>query len=202
MPETKPISILDLKLDLTNFRTVPQASEVDAVQAMISISPDRFWALMESLIEDGYLPTENILVIIAGETHSEMIVKEGNRRIAALKMMHGHLPTEEINIPANITSKIKELPATWKTANKEVPCTIYAAKDAAVVDRIVTLAHGKGERAGRDQWGAVARARHNRNVNKVSEPALDLLEKYLEDGKNLTTQQKGAVGGRFPAYRA
>lgn len=198
MSKSKSISVRDLKLDLANFRTVPQPSEIDAVQAMISISPDRFWALMDSLIEDGYLPTENILVINAGKDHSDMIVKEGNRRIAALKLIHEYLPTEKITIPVNITRKIKSLSVEWKADNEVVPCTIYAAKDAPIVDKIVTLAHGKGEKAGRDQWEAVVRARHNRDVNKSSEPALDILEKYLKAGQNLTTQQTERWAGDFP----
>jgi len=45
MPATVHTSIRRLKLDLTNFRTVRQPDEIRAVQAMISISPDYFWAL-------------------------------------------------------------------------------------------------------------------------------------------------------------
>lgn len=196
MPTTNLISIDQLKLDLSNFRTVPQANELHAVQVMISISPDRFWALMESLVDDGYLPTENILVLKTGDS-SEMIVKEGNRRVAALKLIHGYLSSSDISIPDNIISKIKNLPAEWKTTNARVPCAIYAIKDASLVDKIVTLTHGKGEKAGRDHWTAVARARHNRDVNKLAEPALDLLEKYLINGKNLTPQQAERWSGNF-----
>jgi hypothetical protein len=195
MAYTNPAPVKDLNLDLANFRTVPQADEVYAIQAMVSISPDRFWALMESLIDDGYLPTENILVL-RGE--DGMVVKEGNRRVAALKMIHGLLPADIVSFPDHIESKLGKISDDWKKDNAEVPCTIYEARDAAIVDRIVTLAHGKGEKAGRDQWNAVARARHNRSINKLGEPALDLLEKYLESGKNLTQQQSERWAGDYP----
>jgi len=66
------------------------------------------------------------------------------------------------------------------------------------VDKIVTLTHGKAEQAGRDKWNAVARARHNRQKNHASEPALDLLERYLEHGKNLTPQEAERWGGKYP----
>ena len=79
-----------------------------------------------------------------------------------------------------------------------MPCTIYDVGDAATVDKIVTLAHGKGEKAGRDQWNPVARARHNRSMSGATESALDFLEKYLEDGKNLTALQKARWSGAFP----
>lgn len=197
MPTTTPMPINELMLDLFNFRTVPQTSEIHAVQTMISISPDRFWALMESLVDDGYLPTENILVLKVGNS-SEMIVKEGNRRVAALKLIHQQIPSKDISIPDHIQKKINNLSTEWKTANKNVPCAIYEITEESVVDKIVTLAHGKGEKAGKDQWTAVARARHNRNVNKLSEPGLDLLEKYLREGKNLTPQQSDRWSGDYP----
>lgn len=196
MAQMVPTNVNDLKLDLTNFRTVPQPSEAAAVHAMISISPDWFWALMESLIDDGYLPTENILVLESPGVGRNLVVKEGNRRIAVLKILHGYLTTD-IDPPEHIAKKIKALSSSWKTANQLVPCTIYEAKDAALVDRIVTRTHGKGEKAGRDQWESIARARHNRDLNNASEPGLDLLEKYLKEGKNLTVQQKERWAGDY-----
>lgn len=63
MPETKAVAVKDLVLDLANYRTVPQPTESAAIAAMVSTSPDRFWALTESLLEDGYLPTESVIVL-------------------------------------------------------------------------------------------------------------------------------------------
>lgn len=79
-----------------------------------------------------------------------------------------------------------------------MPCAIYDSGEAELVDKIVTLTHGKGEKAGRDKWNAIARARHNRDRNGVSEPALDLLEKYLQVGKNVNAQQRERWGGEYP----
>lgn len=50
MPTTSQMEVSKLKLDLKNFRTVPQKKESDAIKAMISIKPDRFFAVMESII--------------------------------------------------------------------------------------------------------------------------------------------------------
>ena len=197
MPETRPVPVKDLALDLGNYRTVRQPGETAAVDAMISTSPDRFWALAESLLEDGYLPTESVIVLRDG-VGGKLTVKEGNRRVAALKLIQALLPLSAFTVPDNIAAQIKSVSSSWRTANKAVPCTIYDSADADTVDRIVTLAHGKGEKAGRDQWNAVARARHNREVNGASEPALDLLEKYLQNGKNVTSHQRGRWAGAFP----
>jgi hypothetical protein len=198
MPETKLVPVKDLALDRANYRTVPQANEAAAVEAMISTSPDRFWALTESLLQDGYLPTESIIVLRADST-ADLIVKEGNRRVAALKLIHGLLPIGALAVPDSIVKQIGSVSSGWRQDNESVPCTIYNSSDASKVDRIVTLAHGKGEKAGRDQWNAVARARHNRDANAASEPALDLLEKYLAQGEERNGASEGALGWRIPS---
>ncbi|HEV2856470.1 MAG TPA: hypothetical protein VHC97_27025 [Thermoanaerobaculia bacterium] len=192
----KSVPVKNLALDLANYRTVRQNDEISAVEAMISTSPDRFWALMDSLLKDGYLPTENIIVLRSDA--SKLTVKEGNRRVAALKLIHGLLPLEKLPVPDEIAQRVNQISSVWLKANKNAPCTIYDAADAFIVDRIVTLAHGKGEKASRDQWNAVARARHNRDANAVSEPALDLLEQYLVKGKNLTQAQAARWAGNYP----
>jgi hypothetical protein len=197
MPKTKQILVGDLSLDLKNFRTVEQPNETEAVKAMISISPDYFWALADSLVDDGYLPTENIIAI-KGSTPNSVIVKEGNRRIAVLKIAYGLIPTTQLNLPAPLSAKISQLSASWKSSNKTVPCSIFEPNEDDMVDKIISLAHGKGEKAGRDPWTSVARARHNRDVNGVTELGLDLLEKYLQHGRNLTGQQKERFAGDYP----
>jgi hypothetical protein len=196
MVTTRQVKIEDLALDLRNFRTVPQNSEINALHAMISIAPDGFWALAESLLDSGYLPTENIIVLEVSKGKLE--VREGNRRIGALKVILGLLKDPGLSIPPAVSEKIKKLTANWKKTNGDVPCAIYDSSDEQLVDKIVTLAHGKGEKAGRDNWTSVARARHNRDKGKASEPGLDLLEKYLQSGKNLTQSDKDIWAGIYP----
>ena len=182
-----------LHLDLNNFRTIHQKNEVHAINSMISISPDKFWALLDSLIDDGYLPTENIILL---QANGHKIVKEGNRRIAALKMIYGYV--KNIDIPESSNKKIQEISEDWKRANKNIPCTIYDSSESETVDKIVSLIHAKGEKAGRDHWTAVARARYDRDQKGLSEPGLDLLEKYLKNGKNLSENQIERWSGDYP----
>lgn len=189
MPKTESTAVVDLRIDLYNFRSVPQSSEIQAILAMIAIEREatKFWALMHSLLDDGYLPTENIIVLRTAA--NENIVMEGNRRVAVLKLILGYLPSRDIPIPSELVTKIATVQDAWKRANKLVPCAIYPASDAAIVDKIVALTHGKGELSGRSDWSALARARHNREKSKGRESGLDLLEKYLDVGGNLNKQQ-------------
>lgn len=189
------LEVSKLKLDLKNFRTVPQKNEKDAIKAMIAISPSRFFAVMESLIADGYHLTENIIVL---NQTKDYIVKEGNRRIACLKLIHGHHKIEDFNIPVNIIEKAKKIGKAWKNENKDVPCRIYDTNEIPIIDKIISLTHGKGEKAAREPWESVATARHNRDAKGHSEPALDLLEKYLKYGQNLNGDQKERWAGDYP----
>jgi len=195
MLRTQLLPVNDLAIDLQNFRTVAQKNEVEAINAMISISPDYFWGLMESLLDDGYLPTENIIVL--EDPTNGYQVKEGNRRVASLKIILGFIAVTDLELPAKVVERIGQISADWVNSNTQVPCTIYQLSEASVVDKIVTLTHGKGQKAGRDAWEAVARARHNKIINSVSEPGLDLLEKYLVHGTNLTDEQKLRWAGKY-----
>lgn len=50
MSKTGQIEVKKLCLDLHNFRTMPQKSENDAINAMLSIKPDRFYAVWRALL--------------------------------------------------------------------------------------------------------------------------------------------------------
>jgi len=103
-----------------------------------------------------------------------------------------------LNIPSSLEIIIAKLDANWKKENSHVPCIIFSKGEENRADRLVSLTHGKGEKANRQKWGSVATARHNRDVNGTSEPALDLLEKYLKKGNNLSNQQKNRWAGDYP----
>lgn len=104
MPKLTQVSVSDLKLDLSNYRTIPQKDELSAAQAMITIDAKHFWGLMESLIDDGFTPTENIVVLKTPD--GDLNVKEGNRRTSVLKICFGLIPSSELDVPAALLSKL------------------------------------------------------------------------------------------------
>ena len=193
MPTMQNLSVNSLHLDLENYRTIPQKDETDAINSLISIDPDWFWALMDSLLEDGYHLTENIIVL---QKDGKYLVKEGNRRIAALKIIFRCV--KDLDISDSYNDRIHAITPDWKLKNKQVPCTIYEQTESNDVDKIISLIHAKGEKAGRRAWNAVARARYQRDEKGESEPGLDLLEKYLDNGKNFTLAQAERWSGDYP----
>jgi hypothetical protein len=194
MRKVQLIPVAKLKIDLSNYRTVPQPDEISAISAMMSIDPAKFWGLMSSLLDHAYEETENLIVIEEGDSY---VVKEGNRRAACLKIILGLVSMEVLGLPENRRTEIRKKDNIWKEQIKEVPCVVFTQAEKATVDRIVDRTHGKGEDASRSAWGSVARARHNR-ANGQTEVGLELLEAYLEKGQNeISTAQRVRWAGDY-----
>lgn len=198
MSTSKIVPVKDLRLDLANFRTTAQKNENAEIVALSVIAEDYFWGLAESLLTDGYIGTENIVVQkVVRKNESVLEVKEGNRRIAILKILLGLAKPKDLRIPDGLSEKIAKVSPAWKTANSQVPCLIFSESDNAKVDRIVSLTHGTAEKAKRKDWNSVAHARHNREKKKTKELGLCLLEAYLLKGTNLTPDQKRLWAGDY-----
>jgi hypothetical protein len=195
MPTNKQIDYTKLYLDLKNYRTVPQKTEKEAIQAMIATKGDRFFAVLDSILEDEYLYTENLIVL---EKNGKYIVKEGNRRMACMKLIHGQYDIEEFGIPESSKTVITKLSKEWKMNNRKIPCAIFQENESEKANKIVNLTHAKNEKASRDPWSAVAKARHNRDEKGGIETSLDLLELYLKEGKNHNSQQRERWSGVYP----
>lgn len=195
MTESRHVKAVDIAIDLSNPRTVPQQNEQMALETMVSINPTKFWGLMKSIVEDGYHPTENLILIL--DEKGNLCVREGNRRVAVLKVLQGVLQYNDI--PSDINELIElNINNEWKEQNASVPCVVYDKSEADTVDRLVSLVHAKGEPAGRDGWTAVAKYRYERDKKNISSPVLDLLEAYLVKGKNLSPQQAERWSGDYP----
>jgi hypothetical protein len=198
MPVAKSVAVGDLVLDQKNYRTVRQDSEQHALHALVTIDPDYFWGIAASLLDNGYVATENILVIDAEKKGDPHIVKEGNRRVGALKMAHGLLKIDDLDVPESIETKLNALTPEWKQANAQIPCLVYGRAEAYEIARVVGLIHGARQLASRLPWNPVAKARQNRDELGAAEPTLDFLEAYLRDGKNLDSIEKEKWTGVYP----
>lgn len=196
MRSNEEIDVKDIYQNLDNLRTVSQKDETSAIRSLIAINPDWFYSLMESILDSGYLPIENIIVVKHGA--KKYTVHEGNRRAAILKILLGIMDPKDFDLPKNITEQLPITNKQWLKDNKKVPCLVYEPSDQAVVDRIVSLVHAKGEKAGRLKWNSVARAREARDKAGKAQPGLDLLEKYIAKGRNSNQQQKDRWSGDYP----
>lgn len=91
-----PNTVIDLPLYFAHFdphnprfpKSVNEGPEDKLVERMIK--EERILELMESIGEQGYFPGEPLIAVKHGE--DRFFIAEGNRRLAALKLLNGSLP--------------------------------------------------------------------------------------------------------------
>ncbi len=153
------ISIDKLRFDPENPR-LPIARKGASEEAVISymIRNENLFDLVGSIGEQGYFEGEP-LIIVPLEDQNSFIVVEGNRRLAALKVLLDH-------------SLIKERKATFKQiveSNKSdppdtVPCIIFPSRQE-IVDYL-----GYRHITGVDQWDAISKARFLSQLKDLHRP--------------------------------
>jgi predicted CopG family antitoxin len=158
--EAKDISLADLLLDPNNYRFLDNrdykrkpknryASEKVQTSTLRLLSQDKRYQLSElkkSILTNGYVPMERIIVIPYDPKPGKFLVVEGNRRVAALKSL---LQDDE--------EGVIELSEEEKASFKEIPCAILKvpANDRARAERIIM---GIRHIAGPREWGAYQQA--------------------------------------------
>ncbi|WP_205231153.1 ParB/Srx family N-terminal domain-containing protein [Azospira oryzae] len=145
-------AVVELSLDLLDFdpsnprfpRSVNEGPEDLLVERMAR--EERVLELMESIGEQGYFPGEPLIAVRHGD--GRYYVAEGNRRLAALKLLSGHLA-----IPARLTTLLdaKES-AQFKPTS--VPCLVF--DDVDQVLRYLGFRHITGVKP----WKPIAKARY------------------------------------------
>ena len=106
---------------------------------------ERIVELMESIGQQGYFPGEQLIAVRDGERY---IIAEGNRRLAAIKLLNGQLP---------IPPRLKSLQEAKEQANHHpdiVPCLVF--------DQHADVLHYLGYRhiTGVKAWKPLAKARY------------------------------------------
>ena len=86
-PTLKDIPLEQLFIDVTNPRHPPQPNQRDALHIIAHEQGPKLYNLAEDIVEKGLNPTELVMVTPADE-HGLHTVLEGNRRVAALKLLN------------------------------------------------------------------------------------------------------------------
>ena len=93
----KKISVINILLDPRNPR-IPPTSEPLTQRYLLAelIYHDKIYELAQNIVHDGYYPVESLIVV---REDDKMIVVEGNRRLAALKLLIAPETAPEEQIP-------------------------------------------------------------------------------------------------------
>ncbi|MEU6841403.1 hypothetical protein ABZ930_05945 [Streptomyces sp. NPDC046716] len=102
--------IASLTLDDNNPRHAKQtASDTESIATLLEKGPDKLLRLARDIIQHGVNPTELVVVMVDDDRN---VVLEGNRRVAALKLLHNPklAPTEKLQRQIAAIAKRGEAP--------------------------------------------------------------------------------------------
>jgi len=174
---TKKIKIANLILNVENPRFETVMNQRDALEIMVTEIGNKLLVLADDIVKNGINPSE--LVITIQENKNKFKVLEGNRRVAALKL----LSTPEMfkNKHKSFTSRLSKIAKNWNRSSlKEMQCVIFS--DINDANKWIELKH-TGENKGRGvvPWDAQQTARFNSMMEKKESVGLQVLNFLKEN---------------------
>ncbi len=174
---TREIHVTKLRLDPNNPRLKLHpggSTEKELIERLCRLGPQSPSQVIKHFLTDrGYLHNE-IPVVFKGSGRSDLVVIDGNRRIAALKMVHD---------PSLIPSTRRGLRADCESLKGLVPEQIryWFTSNLSDARRIVYRAHNEGTR----KWETLARYATHYDYYKDGQTIADIAELTGSQQKNI-----------------
>ncbi len=141
------LQVQRLHFDRNNPRFPPNVAQGPITELLQRfVRDERLLEVIESIGNHGFFPGEPLLVVPDGDDDYRVV--EGNRRLAALKLLAG-----ELDSPSGRTS-IQEAVAAAKYRPEKVPCLVF--DDENEILRYLGFRHITGIKA----WSALQKARY------------------------------------------
>lgn len=142
----------DMLLDLQNPRLVHVESQAEALRAIIDLDHRHFKTMMESIRDHGLDPGDAFYVI-EEEGFEDYIVVDGNRRLAALKVLRQPDLLSGIEIDEKLRVKLAKVPVGYdRNRVNKIDCAVFDSRAAA--NEWILRRHGRGlEGEARIPWG-------------------------------------------------
>lgn len=189
---SRSVRVGKLQLDLQNPRIARATSQRDALQKIISDQDIKLVALAESIVRNGLNPMDRLLVIQSQEAKTKFTIIEGNRRLAAIKILQNPTVLTAMDVRPLIKKRFEALAADFSVKNIEpLDCFEVASREEGAM-WIQQRHTGENSGQGIVNWGGVATARFRGN-----DPALQALDFVLIHG-GLSEAEKADLSSGFP----
>lgn len=192
MTNWKTIKLSELRLDQQNYRTGPQTTQRNAIRAIIDDQKQLLVNLAKDLLDVGPSPGEPVWVAPDPSYPEIYTVLEGNRRVAALKLLEtpaladGTVVEDDFN---TLSKSYAEKPVD------ELEAQVFANREEAlpwIRRRHMTSVSGVGTQA----WKPMAKGRANREHGIGAPRSLAVFE-LLEDESDEWAQIIQALDNRW-----
>lgn len=181
----RTVDIDDLTLDRKNPRFPDEVdSEGEAVTALIMDGPAKLYNLAEDIAKKGSLnPTE--LPVVCQED-DELVVVEGNRRIAALKLLSDPKLADSATAKSPGLNLVNRLTALGKDVKLPTAVDVYEAPDRESARHWIELRHtGENDGVGVASWKSWQannyRRRRGSQADKASIYCAAIQQDYAND---------------------
>jgi len=173
------MSITNLLLYLDNPRFDPVEHQSEAINAMVRDQKGKLVALGQDIAIHGLNPAAPVLVKSYDANGKQWVVREGNRRITALKLI-----IEPSLVPSDLAKLRREFQRLGSLIDMEllenIPCVVL--EDENQINKWVALAHmGENSGVGTVGWNAQQTSRFRSVVGKTDMRLAFLDELRLSD---------------------
>lgn len=171
------LKVEQLVLDNDNPRITHADSQQQTLQKVVRDQKTKLIKLAESIAERGLSPIERLMVIEVSKSPKRYIALEGNRRVAALKLLTNPAVMTGLDMPNGMQRTIEKLAKVFEKGKVE-PIDAFEVASRDDGRYWIELRHN-GEDQGRGVvgWKPVVAARWRKK-----EPAIQALEMVLEHG--------------------
>lgn len=141
----------DLLLDLENPRTGTVAGQTDALEAIIKLNSQHFRNMMLSIKENDLDPGDSFYVIADDEDDDGYVVVDGNRRLAALKVLNNPVLLDGTKLGDSVKKRLRDAAGAYVPIDP-ISCVVFESREDA--NEWIERRHGKGlDGEGRIAWG-------------------------------------------------
>jgi len=186
------LKIDQLLYDSNNPRIGSADSQRDALQKILDDQEEKLFVLAEDIVEAGLSPIDRLLVLQEKKGSDRFIALEGNRRVAALKILVNPHVLTSLNLKAPLQKRFETLSGRFIREQVE-PVACFKVDNREEGNRWVYLRHtGENDGRGVVGWSGLAASRF-----RGSDPALQALE-FVRNYGNFNEGQKKSMGHTFP----
>jgi hypothetical protein len=196
--EDKAIAVVNLLLDKSNPRHPNMNNQLEIFNWMLDGNNrigEKVFQLAKDIAANGINPSDRIIVEkVASNNSSDYLVLEGNRRVAALKLLNNphSAPNEKWK------NKFSEITKNYTNKITTVSCVEFASREKAF--HFIELKHlGEQKGKGTVPWDPEQKTRHESRVHKKgkNERALALLD-YVRKSEFFSSETKKNAASGFP----
>ena len=186
------IAVSNLLFDGENPRlTTSSQCQRDILRTIVSHQKDKLRVLAEDILTYGLNPSELLVVRSSANQENRFIVIEGNRRLAALRVLENPNFAGN-NVPSSVVKNLKRLSKRYQNvAIEKVPCVVV--EDDGEARHWIEVKHlGPLDGAGTVLWEPDEKSRYRAKGGERPEIQLQVLD-FLQKRGDISSESRKKV---------